>query len=175
MGFSYATRMYTLAIYVQCDHAVTVLDKGIYIMTMGRRIRAFLWGDFDPCPLSRMDFLPRAVKILFIRQPIAMIVTYASWYISTSHKVPELLQFFFVIIGLVTASYFLIPYCIVLYKRLKGTNIPFPRFITCSMLAVYFYYPESDDPSWAEAAISFGLSWAFYCILFFLPDNKKLQ
>ena len=143
-------------------------------MTTGRRIRAFLWGDFDPCPLSRMDFLPRAVKIFFIRQPIATIAAYASMCIFTSDKTPELFQWLFAIITLVAASCCLVPYFTVLYKRLQGSNLPFPRVIVCLILTASFYFPVSDELSWEEAAISCGLSGALYFILFLLPNNKKI-
>ena len=100
---------------------------------------------------------------------------YASWYIFTSHKTPELFQWFFIIVGLVAASCFDIPYFIVLYKRFKGSILPFPRLFVCLILVVCFCLPGFDNFYWTEAAISCGVSVALYCILFLLPDNKKMQ
>lgn len=138
-----------------------------------RRIRSFFWGDFDLCPLSRKDFLPQALKIFFIRQPLAAIIAYVSVRIFKYSNTPELLQWIFVIISLTAASCFLIPYCTLAYRRFLGSTLPFPRFIFCAIIAVYLFSPNSDAISWEAVLISCALSGLNYAILFLLPDNDN--
>lgn len=140
-------------------------------MTTARRIRTFLWGDFDLPALSRANFLPLALKMLFIRLPITMILVYACICILESSKAPKLLQWIFCVIGLGVGSCFWVPYCMLLYKRLQGTLLPFPRAVFCLLIALYLFFPGFHRYSWVEAVISCVLHGVVYGILFLLPDN----
>lgn len=134
-------------------------------------IMAIFFGNFDLRPLSRADFLPQALRVFFVRQPVAMAVAYLAVRFFESPNTAELFQWLFVGIALISTLCFLIPYFTLMYKRLKGSILPLSRLIFCVLIVLYLFLPNIGRSLGEELIISIILGGGIYLSLFLLSDK----
>lgn len=126
------------------------------------------------CPLSRKKFAKQAMKVLLVRMPLGLAITYPIAYALEKIPLSDLSAWGLVIIGILASLFFLLPYFRLMHWRVAGSAFQFPKTVVCVTALVLFAFPPVADgvlEQWPaiEIACYFGL----YLALYALPDGAR--
>jgi len=137
-----------------------------------RRTFAILFGYWDCHPLSRAEYLPRVLRLFFLRLPVVTLIAYFSLKFLNSPETAFTWQIFLITCTFLAIVGLMFPYFMLIYMRLLGSKIPFRMTVSCVVIAVAFFFPIGSN-FW-EAYIAKGFLGLTICtILYLLPDKNK--